>query len=155
MLKRTYGRILLALLVVTGLAGTLKHSSLSQKERKQAISLIRTSKNDVLKSVNGLSRAQINYKASPKDPSIGEIIMNMVSLEKKCNDEIKEAMGQPSNAENRLQIALTDDQLLASNTSALWKAHVPGNDKASLKDAPEALKKFVSLRDHYIKYIRT
>jgi hypothetical protein len=155
MLKRTNGRILLALLVITGLAGTLKKSSLSQKERKQAVSLIRSSKNEVLKSLHDLSMAQINYKASSKDFSIAEIIMNMASLEKKCNDEIRAIMSQPANAENRLKIALTDEQLLASNTSTLWKAHVPANSKTFLKDPAEAIRKFISLRDHSVKYIRT
>ncbi|MDP4262186.1 MAG: hypothetical protein Q8941_06610 [Bacteroidota bacterium] len=155
MLKRTTGRLLLGLLVITGLAGTLKNSSLSQKERKQAIGLIRSSKNEVLRSVHGLSRAQINYKASSKDLSIAELIINMASLEKKCSDDIKAIMSQPSDAENRLKITLTDDQLLVSNTSALWKTPIPANTKISLKDPAEALKKFITLRDHHIKYIRT
>jgi len=39
MLKRTKGLLLIALLVITGLAGTLKDSTISQKERKSAINL--------------------------------------------------------------------------------------------------------------------
>ncbi len=155
MLKRTTGRILLALLVITGLAGTLKNSSLSQKERKQAVSLIRNSKNEVLKSIHGLSTSQINYRASSKDCSIGDILTNMVSFEDRCSDDIKTIMSQPANAENRLKIALTDDQLLASNTPTLWKAYVPTTSKTSLKNPAETLKKFISLREHSIKYIRT
>ena len=53
MLKRTKGLFLLTLLVITGLAGTLKDTSLSKKERKAALSLMKDTKADVLKSVKG------------------------------------------------------------------------------------------------------
>lgn len=156
MLKRTTGRVLLALLVITGLAGTLKNSSLSQKERKQAVSLIRNSRNEVLKSVHGLSPAQTSFKPS-KGLSIGELIVNMTLLEKKCSDDIKAAMNQPANAENRLKITLTDDQLLNGLNAppVLSKTPMSADTRALLKNPDEALKRFISIRDHDIRYIRT
>ena len=155
MLKRTTGRLLLALLVITGLAGTLNNSSLSQKERKQAISLIKSSRAEIFNSLNGLSKAQINYKPSPKEPSIGELVTKMVMLEKLCNDEIKAHMNQPSNSETRLKIALTDDQLLANNNYSLCKGELAEKSKNMLKDPEEALRKFSIMRNNQIKYIRT
>ena len=65
MLKRTMGRSLLTLLVITGLAGTINDNSLSKTERKTAIGLMKDTKADVLKSVKGLSEAQLNFKAAP------------------------------------------------------------------------------------------
>ena len=41
MLKRTMGRSLLTLLVITGLAGTINDSSLSQKERKFGVNMFK------------------------------------------------------------------------------------------------------------------
>src|SRR6266480_3590785 len=106
MIKRTTGRLLLTLLVITGLAGTLNNSSLSQKERKQAISLIKNSRKEVLNSIKGLSPRQLKYKSSSKEPSIGELIMTMALREKNCSDQIKVFMDEPANSENRLRIAL-------------------------------------------------
>jgi hypothetical protein len=65
MLKRTKGRLLLTLLVITGLAGTLKDASISKKERKSAVSLMKDTKSDVINSVKGLSDAKLNFKAAP------------------------------------------------------------------------------------------
>lgn len=155
MLKRTTGRLLLTLLVITGLAGTLNNSSLSQKERKQAIALIKNSRAEILSSINGLSAEQMNYRPSPGKTSIGELIMNMVALEKKCSDEIKASMEKPSNSENRLKITLTDDQLLANNTYTFCQAPIPGEIKTEWKDPAEALRKFTAMRNVHIKYIRT
>ena len=155
MLKRTKGRLLITLLVTTGLAGTLNNSSLSQKERKQAISLNKNSRIEVLNSVNGLSPHQMNYKLSPGEPSIGELIIDMVAMEKKCSDEIKTIMDQPANPENRLKIALTDEQLLANTDYALCKMHKGSENKTLREDPAEALKTFIALRNNHIKYIRT
>jgi hypothetical protein len=155
MLKRTTGRFLLTLLVITGLAGTLNNSSLSQKERKQAINLIKSSKNEVLSSIEGLSPRQIKYKPSPKELSIGELIMIMTAVEKSCSEQIKNAMAQPANSENRLKITLTDDQLLANNNSAFCKMDFPADKKLMFKDPEKAYKKFTDLRNEHIKYIRT
>jgi hypothetical protein len=155
MLKRTKGCLLLTLLVTTGLAGTLNNGSLSQKERKQAIALIKNSRNEILGSINGLSPGQINYKPSSKDPSIGELIIKMVSLEKNCSLEIRTMMDQPSNPETRLKIALKDEQLLENNNYPFCEVAVSGDAKTPRNDLAETLKKFLVLRTSHIKYIRT
>jgi hypothetical protein len=155
MLKRTTGRLLLALLVTTGLAGTLNNGSISQKERKQAISLIKSSRNEVLNSLKGLSPKQIKYKPSSTEPSIGELIMNMTLQEKICSEQIRTIMDEPANSENRLKIAVTDDQLLANDNYALCKTETPEDNTGLWKDPAEALKKFTALQNDHIKYIRT
>jgi hypothetical protein len=155
MLKRTKGRLLLTLLVTTGLAGTLGSSAISQKERKQAITLIKSSRSEVMNSVSGLSDRQLNYKPSKGEPSIGELVMEMVTLEKACTDHIKIVMDQPANAENRLKIAHTDDQLLANNSLALTKPNLPAGVEFPWKNPAEAIKKFNGMRNQHIKYIRT
>jgi hypothetical protein len=155
MIKRTTGRLLLTLLVITGLAGTLDNGSLSQKERKQAINLIKSSRKEVLNSVDGLSPRQLKYKPSLNELSIGELIMAMVLKEKNCSDQIKAFMDQPANSENRLKIAHTDEQLLSNDNYSLCKMEDPANKIVLWKDPGEALKKFIALQNDHIKYIRT
>jgi hypothetical protein len=155
MIKRTTGRLLLTLLVITGLAGTLNNSSLSQKERKQAINLIKNSRKEVLNSIEGLSARQLKYKPSAKEPSIGELIMTMALKEKRCSDQIKAFMENPANSENRLKIALTDEQLLSNDNYSFCKMEEKTNNTSTWKDPAEAIKKFTALQNDHIKYIRT
>ncbi|MBL7744465.1 MAG: hypothetical protein JNN00_13405 [Chitinophagaceae bacterium] len=156
MLKRTTGRLLLTLLVITGLAGTLNNSSLSQRERKQAIQLIKNSRAEIFSSLHGLSERQINYKPAKETLSIGELIMNMVALEIKCSEEIKTSLEKPSESEDRLKIAVTDEQLLANNNYSLCQAVITDNMKKKMWKGPsEALKKFNAMRNNHIKYVRT
>src|SRR5688500_4355416 len=130
MIKRTTGRLLITLLVITGLAGTLNTSSLSQKERKQAINFIKNSRKEVLRSIDGLSPRQLKFKPSANEPSIGELIMLLAMKEKNFSEQIKTIMDQPANSENRLKIALTDEQLLANDNYALSKIEMPADAKS-------------------------
>jgi len=155
MIKRTTGRLLLTLLVTTGLAGTLNNSSLSQKERKQAINLIKNSRKEVLNSIEGLSARQLKYKPSPKEASIGELIMTLAWKEKNFSRQIKTFMDEPANSENRLKIAVTDEQLLANDNYTLCKMDIPPGNKAEWKNPGEAIKKYIALANDHIKYIRT
>jgi hypothetical protein len=155
MLKRTIGRLLITLLVITGLAGTLKNGSISLKERKKAINLIKNSRLELLNSIKDLSPRQLKYKPGPRELSIGELIAQMVSVENKCSDEIKAVMNEQPNPENRLKIALTDDQLLASDKYSLCSKEKCGDDNKLFKNTTQAINQFNDLRDHHIKYIRT
>src|SRR5215831_14712383 len=127
MLKRTTGRLLLTLLVITGLAGTLNNSSLSPKERKQAINLIKNSRKEVLNSIEGLTPRQLNYKSSSKELSICELVMIMTWKEKKCSDQIRTCLNQRANSENRLRIALTDEQLLSNDNYSFCRMEAGAN----------------------------
>jgi hypothetical protein len=154
MLKRTTGRLLLTLLVITGLAGTLNNSSLSPKERKQAIYLIKNSRKDIYSSVAGLSPRQLKYKPSPKEPSIGDLILAMTWKEQISSEQIKVSMAAPANSESRLKIALTDEQLLSNDDYSFCKPQA-GTNTAIGKDPAEALRRFMAIQNDHIKYVRT
>src|SRR5258706_9156197 len=155
MIKRTTGRLLLTLLVITGLAGTLNNSSLSPKERKQAINLIKNSRKEVLTSIEGLSPRQLKYKPSANGLSIAELIMTLAVKEKKFSEQIQSSMAQPANSENRLKIAVTDEQLLANDNYPLCSEEISPDINNEWKDAVEAVKKFNSRQAENIKYMRT
>jgi hypothetical protein len=154
MLKRTTGRLLLTLLVITGLAGTLNNSSLSPKERKQAIALIKNSRKDVFNSIAGLSARQLRYRPSPKAASIIELIETMTIKEQQCSEQIRLCLSMPANSEIRLKIALTDEQLLSNDNYGFCKME-QREDLTPLKDPAEAMRKFYALQNDHLKYIRT
>lgn len=153
MLKRTKGRLLITLLVVTGLAGTPNTSTLSQKERKQAVTLMKETRNDFLKSIEGLTESQLDLRTSKNGPSIRELIHTIYRNERRTRREIDQLMQQPSNSEYRLKLAYEDkdiancaEQFLNSNTSTA---------AAERDDIKETINRFIDLRNANIKYLRT
>ena len=108
MLKRTKGRILLTTLVITGLAGTVKNTALTTQERKFAVSQLRETRTDLLKSINGLSATQLNFKNTSDQWSIKEHLDHMAIAEKTLWSELENVMKKPATPDKRHLITLTD-----------------------------------------------
>lgn len=158
MLKRTKGRLLLTLLVITGLAGTLNDSSISKKERKSAINLMKDTKSDVLKTVKGLSDVQLNFKAAPDRWSVKECAYHIAISEKNLWDMLEGTMKAPANPEKRSEIKMTDEQLVKiiedrSNKVKTSEAFEPKN--TPYKTLDDALDDFKTRRADHIKYLKS
>lgn len=147
--------MLLALLVISGLAGTLRTGSISIRERKQAVALIKQSRTELVAALANLTPAQFSFQPGPGQVSIKDLITQSISLEEKCLGEIANCMDQSSNPESRLKIELTDEQLLATNVYPLCSKAVGQVSGPGIASSREAILKFQNLRDRQLKYLRT
>jgi hypothetical protein len=157
MRRSKYGYLLLALLVITGLAGTLTSTSLTSKERKFAANHLKETKSDLLKTIKGLSPIQLNFKGSPDKWSIKECVYHIAIAERNLWQMLDAAMKQPANPEKRSEIKMTDDQVvtLLEDRSRKFKTTEelePGNTPFQTLD--EALESFKKLRTDHIKYMK-
>ena len=158
MIKRTMGRFLLTILVITGLAGTINNTSISKSERKLAISLMKDTRNEVLKSVKGLSEAQLNYKAAPDRWSIKECMYHIAIAEKNLWGMLEMTMKSPGNPEKRSEIKVTDEDLIKKieDRSMKVKTAEPFEPKNTpYKTLDEAIDAFKALRADHIKYMKS
>ena len=158
MLQRTKGRLLLTLLVISGLAGTLKNTSISKKERKYSINLMKDTKNDVMQTIKGLSEAQLSFKPSAESWSIKECMYHIAVSEKNLWDMLEGAMKAAANPEKRSEVKLADEQLVAMMQSRERKTKTfatfePQN--TGYKTMDEAINDFKTRRGDHIKYIKT
>jgi hypothetical protein len=157
MRRSKYGYLLLALLVITGLAGTLTSTSITSKERKFASISFKDTKNDVINSIKGLSQAQLEFKASPDKWSVRECVYHIAISEKNLWDLMQAGLKQPANPEKRSEIKWTDEQLIKimedrSNKVKTKAAFEPVN--TPYKTIDEALESFKAARAEHIKYIK-
>jgi hypothetical protein len=158
MLKRTKGRFLLTLLVITGMAGTLKDSTLSQPERKFALSELKDTKNEVLKSVKGLSDAQLNYKVSPDKWSITECIYHITLSEKILWNQFSDAMKDSPKPDERKEIKVGDEELvnlIEDRRHGVKTVDQLKPETATWKNLTEALGAFKGARTDHIKYAKS
>ncbi len=156
MLKRTKGRILLSLLVITGLAGTINNTSLSNQERKFISGKLKESRTDLLNVVKSLSASQLDYKISSQTPSIRDCFYHFVLTEKKLWVDLEAAMKEPARPEKRLELKMTDDDLLNmmnSNVKPVSEEFKTINTKWN--SMTEAISAFKSLRSQQMKYVKT
>lgn len=158
MLKRTKGRLLLTLLVITGLAGTLNNSSLNKQERKFAVGHLKDSKSELLKSVKGLSAAQLNFRSAPDKWSIKECLYHITLTEKGLWDMFEATMKAPATPEKRSEVKISDEEVVQMFTSREQKYKAPESfqpGKASWKSVDEAIAAFKSARATHLKYAKT
>lgn len=158
MLKRTKGRFLLTLLVITGLAGTLKNSTLTKQERKIAVTELKDTRVELFKAVKDLSDQQLNYKAGPDRWSIKECIFHIALAEKSLGTMLDAAMKEPAAPEKRSEVKLADEAILKMVTDRSNKLQAPETlrpDKAGWTTVPEALSDFKAGRNDRIKYAKS
>jgi len=157
MRKSKYGYLLLVLLVATGLAGTITSTSITNKERKYAASLMKDTKADLMKSTKGLSETQLNFRAAPDKWSVKECVFHIALSEKNLWDLVETSLKQPANPEKRSEIKMTDEQLVKMMEDRSFKVKTSESfepKNATWKNIDEALDYFKDLRGEHIKYIK-
>jgi len=157
MRRSKYGYLLLALLVITGLAGTINSTSITSKERKFAAGNLKDTKNDVLKTVRGLSKAQLEYKAAPGKWSVKECTYRIAVFEKSLWNLLQKTLKEPANPEKRSEIKYTDEQLIKwveSQLSSGKSGDIFKVDKIPYRNINEAIESFKTTRADNIKYIK-
>jgi len=160
MLKRTKGRILLTTLVITGLAGTVKNTTLSTQERKFAVTQLKETKTDLLKSIRGLTTAQLNFRSNPEKWNIKEHLDHLAIAEETLWGVLEIAMKKPATPEKRYLVKMSDTDVLNAvyvndkATYALYTALVePFNTKWASHS--EATNIFKSSRAKHLKFMKT
>lgn len=158
MLKRTKGYILLTLLVITGLANQVASDTLTSKERKFLISNLKETKENLAKSIKGLSETQLNFKPAADKWSVKECVQHLAIAEVNLWKMAEEALKQPANAENRKEIKMTDQDMINFMTDRSQKFQAPETikpEQSKWKTTPEAMKDFKEKRMKLIKYVKT
>jgi hypothetical protein len=152
MLKRTTGRFLLTVLVITGLAGTVKNTSLNSQERKLLISDLKATRNEFLNSTKDLSDTQLDFRPAFGSWSIRECIYHVTSMEKELWTKLDAVMNEPVLPDKQAEIDLADEELssLAEKFAVRQK-----QSTTSWKTVGAALSAFKTVRTNHIKYAKS
>jgi hypothetical protein len=158
MLKRTLGRSLLILMVVTGFGGTINDSSITQKERKQAITLMKDTRTEVASAVKGLSSGQLNFRAAADKWSVQECIYHIAATEKSLWSLFENSMKGAATPEKRADIKISDEDFLKAleDRSRKFKAVEPLQPaNTGYQSLDEAMADFKKHRTDHIKYLKS
>lgn len=119
---------------------------LSKKERKFAASHLKSTKNDLIKSVKGLTEAQLNFKPSADKWSVKECVFHLALSENNLWQWTEATLKAAANPEKRTEIKMSDEQVVAGVSSRDNKIKTsetfePKNAKwTSVDEALESLK---------------
>ena len=140
------------------MASQVASNILTTKERRFAVNHLKESKEAYLKSVKGLSAAQLSFKPASDRWSVQECMMHIALAEDGLWQMVTNTLQQPANAQNRDQIQVSDEDLLKLLTNREQKAKASETlDPAVARwpDAESALKHFKDRRQETIRYVKT
>lgn len=151
-------QLLLVAAIATLASFYLPLDTLSKKERKLATTYLKTTRNDVAKSIKGLSEEQLNFKAAPDKWSVKECVYHIALAENNLRHWMDSIVNSPANPEKKADIKATDEQVMkgVSDRSHKVKTFEPFEPRnAKWSTAGEALKAFEESRDKLIDYVKT
>jgi len=158
MLQRTKGRVLLALLVVTGLAGTLVDRTLTKDERKSALTMLKDTRGRIITAADGLSAKQLDFKPSPDAWSIADCLDHIALTENLLWSTLVNGMKGVANPELRDSIKMKDEEIIPMMTDRSVKRSAPEvlqPSKAPWTGSAAAIAEFRKQRNEHIKYVRS
>jgi hypothetical protein len=155
--RSNIGYIMLALLVITGLAGTISSTTLSHKDRRFAVDELKDNKSSLISAIEHLSNKQLNFKPAGNKYCIGQYVIAIIQKEQKVFNEIEHSLKQPAEIEKKNLVTITDKDIEAIICTSCSKES-SGRDLSIIyntsKSADELIKQFRLQRDEHINYIK-
>lgn len=163
-------KLFIATLALIFFSFIISDDTITKKERKNATDLLKNAQKALEKSIEGLSDAQLNYKASDSAWSIDGNVKHLAAVEQTILSMVEEALKKPANPDKRADIKVSDEQMIKnyenrSNKVKTLSSLEPQNISftstsealASLKQNREKALNFINstkedLRNHVIEY---
>jgi hypothetical protein len=130
-------------------------TELTEQERKFAWDELTRTKENLLNSIKGLSKEQLNYKATPTSWSIAECTEHLAISENNIWGAFDGCMKAPADPAKRSELKFSDTDLMKMITDRSFK--VKTNERFEPKGASheESVSDFTAKRDAHLEYVKT
>jgi len=135
-----------------------KPVTLTEQERKYATDLLQQTEDGVIKSIQGLSDAQLNFKPAPDRWSVLDCVKHIAVTEQSLWQMTNGAITAAANPEKRSEVKATDEQVVQMIESREKKVKTyPSMEPQNTpyKSLDEALTSFKTDRAKLIDYVKT
>lgn len=149
-------KIILPIVVLAFLGFGVMETGLTEAERKFAVKEMTKTHDHLLRVVEGLSEAQLNYKAAEASWSIAECVEHLAISENTFDQMFKGSLQTPADPAKRAEVKMTDEELLGIITDRTNKVKTsePFEPTGKFGSHAETLEAFVSKRKEHIAYMK-
>lgn len=150
-------KIIIPIFVLTLVSFTVVNGKLTDAERLVAMTELTTTHDRLLKTIDGLSTEQLNFKASPESWSIAECTEHLAISETNIYGMLEKALKTPADPSRRAEVKMTDEQILAmiADRSNKVKTSKPFEPTGKYGSHAATVKAFKTSRVDHIKYVAT
>jgi hypothetical protein len=153
---KTHKVLLLTIAIVAMSFNTLE-STLTDSERKQAITLLTETKENLLKKVTGLTAEQLNFKSDTSTWSVAECVEHIAISENNIFGYAQMAIKEPADPSKRSEVKMTDEGIvkMITDRSTKVKTREAFEPTGKFGSFETTLAEFKTKRDNNINYIKT
>ena len=150
-------KIIIPILALAIVSFTVIDDKLTDAERLVAMTELTTTHDRLLKTIDGLSAEQLNFKASPESWSVAENTEHLAISETNIFGMLKKSLKSPADPSKRADVKMTDEQILAmiADRTNKVKTSKPFEPTGKYGSHSAAVKEFKTTRVNHIKYIAT
>jgi len=129
---------------------------ISTAERKSAIAYLTSTKDDLLKSIIGLSESQLNFRSTPESWSIKQCVEHIAITETNLFEMIQGILKDAADPRRRSEVKLSDEAVFAKITDRSFKVKAPEPVQPSgITSLDDSLEKFLAQRKKNIDYVQS
>ena len=151
-------RVFFAAMAFILLSFVIDGDTISKKERKDATDLLRETHGNFLKSLEGLSNTQLNFKASDSSWSVDGNVKHLAAVEQTILTMVEDALKKPANPDKRADIKVSDEQMIKNYESRANKVKTLASlepQNISFASTSEALASLKQNREKAINFVNT
>ena len=131
--------------------------TIEKKERKFAKSFLNDTKSDLIKTVKGLSQAQLTFHSAPDRWSVEDCMKHIAAAEMGLRQLLDQNLQQAATPEKRSDVKVSDEDLIKMIEDRTHKAQAPEQlrpENTPFTSADEALNSFKDNRDKLIDFVK-
>lgn len=130
---------------------------LTDEERANAVAKLTGTHENMIKTLEGLSEAQLNYKSSPESWSIAECVEHLTISENAFAEMLKGTLESMPDENMSISATMTDDELYAmiSSREKKVKTSEPFEPSGKFGTYEETLANLTAKRTSHIEFLQT
>jgi len=147
-------KLLLFALILTLVSFKTADTELTKDERKFAQDELKRTKENLLNSIKGLSKEQLNFKSTPESWSIAECTEHIALAENNIWGMVDGALKQPADPAKRSEVKVTDADLIKMITDRTTKRKTIEGFFPKGATVEESVKDFNAKRDAHLEFVK-
>ena len=150
-------KVIIPIVVLTLVGFGIINPGISDEERKMTAEHLTQSLQRLSSTVDGLSEAQLNFKATPESWSVAECVEHLTIAENMFDGMLQGALKEPANPAKRDSVTMTDEKLIGfiSVRDTKVKTPEPFEPSGKFGSHKETLEVFTAKREEHIEYVNT
>jgi hypothetical protein len=147
-------KLLLFVAVLSLVSFKTTDTSLTAEERKFGMDELTRTKESLMKSINGLSNEQLNFKSSPESWSIAECVEHIAISENTIWGAVDGALKQPADPARRAEVKVSDTDVVTMVTDRTNKVKTKEIFEPKGATLEESVKDFTEKRNAHLEYVK-